>query len=49
MPCAGPGGPEANNPDISDDGEGGGKWEGDGAPGTAIEPVGGAIPLIEDP
>ena len=36
-------------PDISGEGDGGGKCEGGGAPGTAIDPTGGATPLIEDP
>ena len=36
-------------PDISGEGDGGGKCEGGGAPATAIDPTGGATPLIEDP
>jgi len=46
--CGEPGEPEENRPDINDDGDGWGNCDGDGDPGTVIEPLGGATPLIDE-
>lgn len=45
--CPEPGDPEPKRPGINDDGDGWGKCDGDGDPGTVSDPLGGATPLNE--